>query len=66
MKKFYNKARVIVLAVSLSLIVFGLSEPRAAFAATTPSLGAAASYGVLAGSYINSSAATIIYDRRYL
>jgi len=48
--------------VSILVIVFmaGFSIPTAVFAATTPSLGSAATFGVLGGTYSNSSAATTI------
>ena len=41
-------------------LAIGLFGPIAAQAATTPSLGAAASYAVLAGTYTNTSATTTI------
>lgn len=41
-------------------VVFGFTEPIVTFAATTPSLGVAATYGVLAGTYTNTSGATTI------
>src|SRR5680860_296361 len=37
-------------------LAFGLTGSIAAFAATTPSLGAAATYGILAGTYTNTTA----------
>ena len=58
MKKF-NKD-LIATALAISFFVLGLAGPLAARAATTPSLGAAATYGVLGGTYSNSSAATTI------
>ncbi|MDO8260678.1 MAG: ice-binding family protein [Candidatus Magasanikbacteria bacterium] len=42
------------------LIALSLAVPTITRAATTPSLGMAASYGVLAGTYTNSSVATTI------
>jgi len=41
-------------------LAFGLTGSIAAFAATTPSLGAAATYGILAGTYTNTTAGTTI------
>lgn len=41
-------------------LVLGLVGPMAAFAATTPSLGAAATYGVLSSTYTDTSAATMV------
>ncbi len=54
MKKFNS---VVVLAV---VFVFGLAGSNSAFAATTPSLGAAATYGVIASTYTNTTAGTTI------
>ena len=53
--KIFKKASVIVLAV-----VFGLTLPTALFAATTPSLGSSASYGVLSSTYTNTAVGTTI------
>lgn len=47
-------------AVAGLSLVFSLIGPNVAFAATTPSLGAAASYGVLASTYTNTAAGTTI------
>ncbi len=41
-------------------VVLGLMEANITFAATTPSLGVADTYGVLAGTYSNSSSATTV------
>jgi len=57
MKRINKNAIVTVLAVSF---VLGLIMPIAALAATTPSLGAAAAYGVLASTYTDTSAATTV------
>lgn len=55
--KTYNKIGLLVLVFALGLV--GLIN---AIAATTPSLGSAASYGVLGSTYINGSATTISGD----
>ncbi|MDO8520969.1 MAG: ice-binding family protein [bacterium] len=57
MKKFNINSLVTALAVSL---VFGITGPIATFAATTPSLGVSATYGVLGSTYTNTSAGTTI------
>ncbi|MDO8571416.1 MAG: ice-binding family protein, partial [bacterium] len=46
-------------AVSLFLL-FGLSELIAVYAATTPSLGVATTYGILSSTYINTTAGTTV------
>lgn len=61
MKKF-NKRSVLtgsVLSVVMSLVL-GLAGPLTAFAATTPSLGEAASYAILGSTYTNTSAGTTV------
>jgi len=56
--KSTNKAPILaVLAVSCAL---GLVAPITVFAATTPSLGAATTYGVLSNTYTNTVAGTTI------
>lgn len=57
MEQIQKNSMVIALAVSF---VLGLTGPIAALAATTPSLGAAATYGVLANTYTDTSAATTV------
>ena len=47
-------------ALACLALVLGLFGPIAVRAATTPSLGSAASYAVLAGTYTNSSGATTV------
>ena len=59
MKKYYFNSLAIV---AMASVVFSLMAPMGAFAATTPSLGAAATYGVLASTYTNTSVATINGD----
>ncbi len=56
MKKF-NKVSAVILAVAFAL---GFAGPSAIFAATTPSLGASETYGVLASTYTNTTAGTTI------
>lgn len=46
--------------VAVSLLALGLVGPIVAFAATTPPLGTAATYGVLSSTYTDTSAATTI------
>lgn len=57
MKKFNKNSIITTVAISLALYFAG---PIVTLAATTPSLGAAASYGVLGGTYTNTSAATTV------
>jgi hypothetical protein len=56
-KKFSKCLIVTVLAATL---VVGLTKPGAVHAATTPSLGVATSYGILANTYTNSAAGTTV------
>ncbi|MFA5841697.1 MAG: ice-binding family protein [Candidatus Paceibacterota bacterium] len=49
MKIFSKNLAVKVLGVSFMFVAFGVISPIAAYAATSPSLGAAASYSVLSG-----------------
>lgn len=49
-----------ILIISVILFAFSLISPTAVFAATTPSLGAAASYGVLSSTYTDTSGATTV------
>ena len=53
--KIFSKVSVIAVSFALSLI-----GPLSALAATTPSLGAAASYGVLSSTYTNTTAGTVV------
>lgn len=46
-------------------VITGLLGPMAALAASTPSLGEAATYGVLASTYTNTSATTVTGDVGY-
>ncbi|MFA6992950.1 MAG: ice-binding family protein, partial [Candidatus Gracilibacteria bacterium] len=55
--KMFNKLSVVLLSLAVTL---GLVVPNVALAATTPSLGMAATYGVLASTYTDTSAATTI------
>lgn len=54
--KIFNKVSVLVLA---SVFVFALAGPLA-FAASSPSLGQAASYGILASTYTNTVSGTTV------
>ncbi len=53
MKLFCYKSIMSIFVVSFVLIVLGLTGPTAALAATTPSLGAAATYGLLSTTYVD-------------
>lgn len=57
MKKINKNSIATVLAVSIAL---GLGGPLAVFAATTPSLGSAATYGVLGSTYSSTAAGTTV------
>ncbi|MFA7277430.1 MAG: ice-binding family protein [Candidatus Gracilibacteria bacterium] len=59
MKKLYRFLSSMAIAASL---VFNLSGPITALAATTPSLGLAVTYGVLSSTYTNTTATTINGD----
>lgn len=59
LKEYGRRAVLFVLSIFLVLGFAGSSVTRAA---TTPSLGAAASYGVLAGTYTNTSVSTVNGD----
>jgi len=58
MKKSLKHSIVLVLTVFFILVALSLALPIRSLAATTPSLGQAATYGVLANTYTNSGAAT--------
>lgn len=61
MKKKLINSTVTTVAVSVALVLLGLTGQNTAQAATSPSLGAAATYGVYAGTdYANDSATTTI------
>lgn len=57
--KILKGSALVSLVVTLT---FGLSGPIVALAATTPSLGSAATYGVLGSTYTNGSTTTISGD----
>ena len=63
MKKFDKNSIVIVVVASF---VFGLIGPISALAATTPSLGMAATFGVLGSTYTNTAATTVNGDLGYV
>jgi hypothetical protein len=50
------------LRVSVIVFLTSFSGPMTALAATTPSLGAASSYGVLGSTYTNGSMTTVNGD----
>ena len=60
MKIFNKKSLVTLFLSSLMVMALGLAEPMAALAATTPSLGTATSYAILASSFINTFAGTTV------
>ncbi len=55
--RIFNKISAVVLAVAFTL---GLAGLMAALAATTPSLGSAATYGILSSTYTNTVSGTTI------
>ncbi len=57
MKNLIKNSIVTILAL---FFVLSFASPATTLAATTPSLGAAATYGVLGGTYTNTSAATTV------
>ncbi|MDO8517796.1 MAG: ice-binding family protein, partial [bacterium] len=57
--KMFNTVSVSALALSFAL---GFAGPLTALAATSPSLGAAATYGVLSSTYTNTTVTTINGD----
>jgi uncharacterized repeat protein (TIGR01451 family) len=54
-----------IIAAIVFSVAFGVAGPLAAFAATTPSLGDATTFGVLGSTYTNSAATTINGDLGY-
>lgn len=57
--RFRKRTTLILAAIGFVFAVFGLIRPGV-FAASTPSLGAAATYGILATTYTNSAAGTTV------
>lgn len=53
MKKFNGNPICAILVFCFVLVVLGLTGPNAALAATSPSLGAAATYGLLSTTYVD-------------
>lgn len=53
--KILNNIKAMALAVVFAFVVFGLTGPITAYAATAPSLGAAATFGVLSSTFTNSN-----------
>lgn len=62
MKKLNKNSTVIILVAFMLGFTGIITSSMAAYAATTPSLGAAATYGVLASTYTNTSASTVNGD----
>ena len=60
MKRLNKNSIVTGLTVFFVLMVLSLTRPTAALAATSPSLGTAATYSVLAGSQVTNTGATTI------
>jgi len=58
--KTFNKNLVIGLVVSLGVVTFGLAKPVSVLAAVSPDLKTAATYGILASTYTNTTAGTTI------
>jgi hypothetical protein len=65
MKYMKNLNRNSMVTSLIAFLVLGLAGPIAALAATTPSLGMAATFGVLGSTYTNSAATTINGDVGY-
>ncbi len=59
MKTFYKNSAIAAFMLSFILTI-SVSSPLSALAATTPSLGQAATYGVLASTYTDTSGATTV------
>ena len=57
MKKFNQKTNLTLLAASFVFIVFGLVGPTTTFAATSPSLGTASTFGIVSSTFTNSNTA---------
>ncbi len=57
MKKFNKNSIIAAIVVS---VAFGLVEPISVFAATTPTLGDASTFGILGSTYTNTTAGTTI------
>lgn len=60
MKRIIKYTLLTAAVIGLGFVVFGFIKSLGVFAATTPSLGAAATYGILANTYTNSAAGTTI------
>ncbi len=60
MKKLYKKLLKSLAIISFTIVVFGLIGSVSVFAATTPDLGAATTYGVLGGTYTDTTDGTTI------
>jgi hypothetical protein len=60
MKKFQNKIFVSLLVVSFVIMAIGFNDLQKVQAATSPTLGLASSYAVLASTFTNTSAGTTI------
>ena len=60
MKKFKWSTLIAASVAVFALIIFGLVRLTAVLAATSPTLGTASTYGVLASTYTDTSAATTI------
>lgn len=60
MKTFRKNSMVTASVISFMLVALGLTGLGVALAATTPSLGTAATFGILASTYTNTSAGTTV------
>lgn len=60
-----NFSKVLIVTIFVAFVAFGLFKPTFIFAATTPSLWEAASFGVLSSTYTNIAAGTINGDLGY-
>lgn len=60
MQKLNNNSKLAASSVFAALTIFCLSGTGAALAATSPSLGQAATYGILSSTYTNTTAGTTV------
>ncbi|MDB5170019.1 MAG: hypothetical protein JWN82_415 [Candidatus Saccharibacteria bacterium] len=59
-RRYKKFTKHLIVSVLVATFVLSLAKPDAVHAASTPSLGAAATYGLLANTYTNSAAGTTV------